>query len=385
MHIASKPQLSIWEKLQLTWKILVLTPPRLVLHCAQLFSFAATRGLSLRQYFICAQVRIFFSLTGRQLQYLLPSGAETYKAWVEKKRKTSQDPAILDRLAVDIQPIPGRQANILWLGNRKTAKKAVLFFHGGGYIIPLTAAHVEWCWSAYVSPALETGSTEIAVAILQYNLAPGAKFPSQLHDAVASLPVLFDSGFQPKDIIVGGDSAGGHLTMLLHHHLLHPHPEVPALQLKEPFMASFVVSPWLNLDTNTPAFKRNERSDMLSVNICNSLAKDVITEELAAKIKRSSNETDAWALNPFGVEVSWLRDLANVTPKLYITVGNEEVLLDSSLDLVQKLKKANTSVDVVLEAEDGEAHDWILVEAFNEQIGSATKRMRAWIRQVTEY
>ncbi|KOS21953.1 Esterase [Escovopsis weberi] len=394
MHVVSKPQLSLGEKVRLGLKVLILTPYEFIVNSVQLLSFAALRGLPLRHYFTCAKIKCFFSFSGRQLQFLLPSGSEAYQQWIEKKKKeASGNPAALLRINNDIQRVPGRQANLLWIGNRSAAKKVVFYLHGGGYVIPNFDGYFQACWNCYIEPLLEdedgkagASRDEVAVAMLQYDLAEAARFPSQLLDAAAALPVLFEDGFRPRDIIVGGDSAGGNLTILLLHHLLRPHPKVPALTLEEPFAGAYLLSPWLSLDFASPSFRRNARNDMISFGIMESLAKGWIPEPTRKAIASSRDEgaQDAWAINPIGVEESWLCDLAGVTPRLYVRAGKEEILLDNSIELVEKLKKVDSAVDVRFDAEEGEAHDWIAVEGVFNEVGRATKRLRKWARGAFE-
>lgn len=56
------------------------------------------------------------------------------------------------------------------------------------------------------------------------------------------------------------------MTLSLLSHLLHPHPEVTKIELKEPLAGAVLISPWVSFDTNTDSFKRHESSDMLSEN-----------------------------------------------------------------------------------------------------------------------
>ncbi|KAK5275609.1 hypothetical protein LTR16_012315, partial [Cryomyces antarcticus] len=70
-------------------------------------------------------------------------------------------------------------------------------------------------------------------------------------------------GKKPSDIIIGGDSAGGNLTLALMSHLLHPHPKLPKLELSEPLRAAVLISPWVRFATTDDSARRNATSDML--------------------------------------------------------------------------------------------------------------------------
>jgi acetyl esterase/lipase len=65
-------------------------------------------------------------------------------------------------------------------------------------------------------------------------------------------------------IIIGGDSAGGGLAAVLMAHLCHPHPLIPAIQLKCPIKGAILVSPWVTFDQKSGSMKENEQMDILS-------------------------------------------------------------------------------------------------------------------------
>jgi acetyl esterase/lipase len=85
---------------------------------------------------------------------------------------------------------------------------AVLYLHGGGYMAGSIASH------RYV--AVEIGRAARARTLaLGYRLAPEHPYPAQLEDTLAAWQYLRDQGFAPEKIAVGGDSAGGNLTLAL--------------------------------------------------------------------------------------------------------------------------------------------------------------------------
>lgn len=50
-------------------------------------------------------------------------------------------------------------------------------------------------------------------------------------------------------IVIAGDSAGGNLTLGLISHLLHPHPDVPKVELSGPLATTILISPWVKFTT----------------------------------------------------------------------------------------------------------------------------------------
>src|SRR6185312_8774226 len=48
---------------------------------------------------------------------------------------------------------------------------------------------------------------------LDYRLSPEHRFPSQLDDALHAYRWLLDTGTDPENLVVAGDSAGGNITL----------------------------------------------------------------------------------------------------------------------------------------------------------------------------
>lgn len=320
----------------------------------------------------------FISLSGRQIQHMSPTTRQAYETWLRQKVKKNKDAADRERLVHDIEPLGSVDSSILWVGNRRRAKKFVLFLHGGGFVSPPLVGHFEWCWNAYVQSGVEKG-VEVAVAFLQYTLSPGGRFPTQLKQAVAALGALLDSGVQPADIVIGGDSAGGNLTMQVLGHLLHPHKEARQIDLAEPLAAAFLVSPWLGCNTTSRSFRANENNDMLSKAIIEKLCVEYFEGEEG--FRHAAAGGNAWAA-PLDSDQNWLEGVDNLVPNIYVTVGKREVLADHGIGLVQTLRRLNALSDIRLEESEGEAHDFILLEGQVNKVGDATKRMKDWFKSV---
>ena len=88
------------------------------------------------------------------------------------------------------------------------ASRALMFFHGGGYCSGSILSHRRLVTEAGRAGAMRT----LAVG---YRLAPEHPFPAALDDAMTAWQFLRDQGYAPHDIVVGGDSAGGGLTLAL--------------------------------------------------------------------------------------------------------------------------------------------------------------------------
>jgi acetyl esterase/lipase len=84
---------------------------------------------------------------------------------------------------------------------------AVLWIHGGGYVIGSAAMSDGWCRRL----AAELGAV---VAAVEYRLAPQHPFPAPLEDCYAALRWLADRPGIDR-VAIGGDSAGGGLAAAL--------------------------------------------------------------------------------------------------------------------------------------------------------------------------
>lgn len=87
-------------------------------------------------------------------------------------------------------------------------EKIIYYIHGSGYVVCSPATH-----RGLVSQL--SRRTERAVFSLDYRMGPKYKFPSANEDALRGYRWLLDLGYSAENIVVAGDSAGGHLALAL--------------------------------------------------------------------------------------------------------------------------------------------------------------------------
>ncbi|KAJ1961757.1 hypothetical protein GGI12_003061 [Dipsacomyces acuminosporus] len=128
-------------------------------------------------------------------------------------------------------------------------ERIVLYLHGGAYIFGSPASHRNIVGN--ISSA--SGLRSIAI---DYRLAPLHPFPAQLHDAYIAFSYLVQQGFDPQDIILGGDSAGGNLALVLMHLLRH----IGISNIR----GLVLLSPWVDLvHQGKPSVTKNAPYDYL--------------------------------------------------------------------------------------------------------------------------
>ncbi len=203
--------------------------------------------------------------------------------------------------------------------------RVVLYFHGGGYIIGSPRTHRAML--AYLSR--DAASRVLA---LDYRLAPEHPFPAPVEDAVAAYRWLLAEGFDPARITLGGDSAGGGLTVAALVQIRYLGLPLPA--------AGVCVSPWVDMEGLGESMETRAEADPM-----------VGKENLMISAKTYLGGADPRA--PLAAPL--YADLRGLPPIL-IQVGDAEVLLDDSTRLAGVAREAG--VEVQMDVWDDMIHVW---------------------------
>jgi acetyl esterase/lipase len=139
----------------------------------------------------------------------------------------------------------------------------MLHFHGGGYLCG-TAAETDLTSS--IAKSLVIHSPIHHILSIDYRLAPKAPWPLPLLDAISSYWYLVkNEGVAESDIVVVGDSAGGHLALAL---LRWLRDEGEKVGLRMP-RGQVLMSPWADIGfTNAwgdEGYNHNADSDTVGV------------------------------------------------------------------------------------------------------------------------
>ena len=126
--------------------------------------------------------------------------------------------------------------------------RVLLYFHGGGYCSGSIRSH-----RGMVS---EIGrAAKVRTLALGYRLAPEHPFPAALEDAVAAVEYLLAMGIPAERIAIGGDSAGGGLTLATMIRLREAGRRLPA--------CAWLVSPWVDLEMTGASIDTKDADDPL--------------------------------------------------------------------------------------------------------------------------
>ncbi len=152
---------------------------------------------------------------------------------------------------VSHQPVPAQPGQGLcaaeWL---KVAQPqtTVLYFHGGGYFFCGLETHRPVC--AYLA---KHGQAQ--VLSVDYRLAPEHVFPAAVDDALAWWQALLAQGIDPANVVFGGDSAGGGLTLAT---------LIAARDQGLPLPAgAFLFSPWTDLSCSGDTMRTQAKADAM--------------------------------------------------------------------------------------------------------------------------
>ncbi|MGE8496036.1 MAG: alpha/beta hydrolase [Pseudomonas sp.] len=196
-----------------------------------------------------------------------------------------------------------------------SSRHVLLYLHGGAFIIGGPHTHRAICGSL-------AKRGQFNVCALDYRLAPEDPFPAARDDAVAAYRALLDAGHQPEQIAIGGDSAGGNLSL------------ITALRLRElglPAPAALVCfSP--ATDCSGEQLHQPEAGDPLLNRLWVEQAMDLYCPN---DLPRNDP-----AISPLYADLTGL-------PPLLIQVGEDEILLNDSLRFAERAQAAG--VDVRLE------------------------------------
>jgi epsilon-lactone hydrolase len=271
--------------------------------------------------------------------------------WAERRRRLDEVGAIwpvaddLTLDAVDLDGLPGEWSIV----PGSDASRVLLFFHGGGYCSGSIASHRRMVTEAGRAGRLRT----LAVG---YRLAPEHPFPAAFDDAMTAWRWLRKRGIAAAHIAIGGDSAGGGLTLALIEALRDAKEELPG--------CAWLVSPWTDLTMSGSTLVTKAAVDPL-------IHKAYLDELAAAYVPAGMDRKDP-RLSALYADLEGL-------PPLLIQVGSAETLLDDATRFAAAAGSAD--VPVTLEIWPHMIHAWPLWNAHLEAGRRALSSAGAFIHR----
>ena len=194
----------------------------------------------------------------------------------------------------------------------------ILYLHGGGY----TCGDLEYAKGFGATLAARCG---IRVFCAAYRLAPEHPFPAAVQDTFTAYEYLLSKGYQPGQIILCGESAGGGLCYSL------------CLKIKEaglPMPGGLIpISPWTDLTASGKSYQENREKDpSMTIDILNFYAACYTVDRREPLVSPL-----------FG-------DLTGMPPSL-IFAGSDEIMLDDAVQIHEKLQSCGSSSELQITPE----------------------------------
>jgi epsilon-lactone hydrolase len=192
--------------------------------------------------------------------------------------------------------------------------RALLYFHGGGYCSGSILSHRRLVTEAGRAAKARTLAVE-------YRLAPEHPFPAALDDASTAWNFLRQSGIAAEHIAVGGDSAGGGLTVALINRLRDAGERGPG--------CAWLISPWTDLTLSGTTLATKDAVDPI-------IHREYLAELVEAYLPPVMDRRDP--------RVSPLYADLNGLPPVLIQIGACETLLEDSTRFAAAAGAANVAV-----------------------------------------
>jgi acetyl esterase/lipase len=239
--------------------------------------------------------------------------------------------APLGRLDVAVSASgPAEPAGKWFVPSTLEANRVLLYFHGGGYTFYVKSHEPLIGFIAQAARA--------RTFALDYRLTPEHPHPAQLDDALGAYRWLLAAGHDAQSIIVGGDSAGGHLALMLLIAIREAGLPQPALCIG--------LCPWTYVGHRGASLFGNDRYDWVQGHMAMRYAEYLIGD---------SGYT-AEAISPM------CADFKGLAP-IYLQAGGREILHDMIVEFSHEA--SNKGANVKLDTWNTMPHDF---QAFSDYL-----------------
>jgi acetyl esterase/lipase len=266
-----------------------------------------------------------------------PYGAIEFAAGlVPKPRGVKRSTVQLESTTAELIHAPGVTHN---------TGRAILYFHGGGFIACGTNTH------AALITRLSRYSNAPVLSV-NYRMIPNS-LGAAIEDCLNAY-VWLRRHYKPEQIVLAGDSAGGYLALAVATHLAGL--ETPA--------ATVLLSPLLQLDPTGKQEHPNRH--------CDAMFHPVAFDALASLIQRANG----------GLPYEPLDDLTEDLPPTLIHVSGHEVLMHDARLAQERLTALGVPVEVVIWP--GQIHVFQIAAAFVPEAKRSLRQIGEYVVAVTE-
>lgn len=224
----------------------------------------------------------------------------------------------------------------------------ILYLHGGAFLFGSPRTHA----AMVARLAAELG---VRALLPRYRLAPEHPFPAAPEDALTAWQALLAEGQDPAQVVLGGDSAGGALTLGLLAELCRGASPRPC--------AAFCLSPLTDMTFSGESFRSNRHRELL------------LAPERAEEIRRlylaGHPATDPRA--------SPLRADFPGAPPIWLTAASGEILFDDARRMAERLR--HFEVPVTLRPRQDLPHVWPILQHVLPEGRETLEELARWIRQ----
>ncbi len=271
---------------------------------------------------------------------------------VKYARKSFGDTRVTERFTpkdVNVHPVNEAEFKGEWVWwEGQSTDRVILYCHGGAFIACSPATH-RHCTAEL---SLQSG---VRIFALDYRLAPEHQFPAQIEDAVAAYRWLLQQGIAPHNIVIGGDSAGGGLTLATLLSLRDAGEPLPAF--------GFCFSPWTDMTASGASYQFNNTHDPMFYGDGPNV--------LASLYLGAASPTNPLASPIFA-------DLTDLPP-LCVYVGSTEVLLDDARKLIERAQAHGVTAE--LHIADRQPHVWPIMVGLMPEAKETLKEVAGKIKQ----